>query len=156
MLNDSGPGLSNPLLGTVPQDSAWGFAQFFPPSCANCSTAPFNDQNAFLLWTLENDNGYKGALYSTDGDAVIRSFTFVPTQEAYRNLLLNVHSPVNAAYPDRYKTFIRSGSEAHTALGYFGFFLFEANGVPLYQWVYDFVQGNPGWINIVEEFVPAP
>jgi hypothetical protein len=156
VLNDSGPGLSNPFFGTVPQDTDWQFSQFFPASCESCSTAPFNDQGAFLKWTLENDNGYKGGLYSTDGDAVIRGFTFIPTQEQYRSLLLGVHSPIHDAYPDRYKLFIRSGSSAHTALGYSGFYLFEGNGVPLYEWTSDFVEGNPGWVNIVEDFVPLP
>ena len=33
---------------------------------------------------------------------------------------------------------------------------FEADGVPLYQWVEDFVNGDPGWVDIVEDFVPAP
>ena len=67
-----------------------------------------------------------------------------------------MHDPINAAYPDRYKRFIRSGSEEHTALGYFGFYLFQANGVPLYQWVEDFANEDPGWVDIVEDFVPAP
>jgi hypothetical protein len=156
VLNDSGPGLSNPAFGSVVQDFDWHFSQFFPASCEDCSTLPYSDQGAFLKWNLANDNGYKGALYSTDGDAVIRSFTFVPTQEAYRELLLSVHDPVNAAYPDRYKRFIRSGSDAHTALGFFGFYIFEANGVPLYQWIADFVQDNPAWVDIVEDFAPIP
>jgi hypothetical protein len=156
VLNDSGPGLTNPAFGSVVQDFDWHFSQFFPASCEDCSTLPYSDQGAFLKWNLENDNGYKGALYSTDGDAVVRSFTFLPTQEAYRELLLSVHDPVNAAYPDRYKRFIRSGSDAHTAIGFFGFYIFEANGVPLYQWVDDFVQDNSAWVDIVEDFVPIP
>jgi hypothetical protein len=155
-LNDSGPGLANPALGAVIQDNDWQFSQFFPASCTACSTLPGSEQGALIQWTLDNDNGYKGALYSTDGDAVIRSFTFIPTQEAYRALLLSVHDPIHAAHPDRYKRFIRSGSEEHTALGFFGFYTFEADGVPLYQWVEDFVNADPGWVDIVEDFVPAP
>jgi len=156
VLNDSGPGLSNPALGAVAQDFDWHFSQFYPASCTECSPLPGSNQGAFLEWTLENDNGYKGALYSTDGDAVIRSFTFIPTQAAYRALLLSVHDPINAAYPDRYKRFIRSGSEDHTAIGFFGFYTFEADGAPLYQWVDDFVNDDPDWVDIVEDFVPAP
>ncbi len=156
VLNDSGPSLSNPFLGSTLQDNDWQFSQFYPESCEACSVEPFNDQGAFIKWTLDNDNGYKGALYSTDGDAVIRSFTFLPSQIAFRDLLLSVHAPIHDAYPDRYKLFIRSGSTDHTALGFFGFYLFDANGKPLFDWVNDFVEQNPGWINIVEDFVPAP
>jgi hypothetical protein len=67
-----------------------------------------------------------------------------------------VHDPINAAHPDRYKRFIRSGSEEHTALGFSGFYTFEADGVPLYQWGDDFVNEEPEWVDIVEDFVPAP
>jgi hypothetical protein len=156
VLNDSGPGLANPALGAVIQDLDWRFSQFFPASCTECSTLPGSEQGALIKWTLENDNGYKGSLYSTDGDAVIRSFTFIPTQAAYRALLLGVHDPIHAAHPDRYKRFIRSGSEEHTALGFSGFYTFEADGLPLYRWVEDFVNGDPSWVDIVEDFVPAP
>ncbi|WP_188109685.1 pectin acetylesterase-family hydrolase [Pseudohalioglobus sediminis] len=156
VLNDSGPGLSNPFLGAVLQDNDWNFSQFYPESCVDCSPLPGANQAAYLLWTLENDRGYKGALYSTDGDSVIRSFTFIPTQQGYRDLLLDTTDPVAAAYPGRYKRFIRSGSEDHTALSFFGYYLFEANTVPLYQWVGEFIAGGPGWVDIVEDFVPAP
>jgi len=156
VLNDSGPGLTNPALGAVAQDLDWHFSQFFPASCTDCSVLPGSKQAAMVEWTLENDNGYTGALYSTDGDAVIRSFTFIPTQAAYRSVLLSAHDPINAAFPDRYKRFIRSGSEEHTSLGFFGFYTFEADGVPLYQWVDDFVNEDSGWVDIVEDFVPAP
>jgi hypothetical protein len=156
VLNDSGPSLANPALGAVTEDIDWHFSQFYPASCTECSVFPGSEQGAFIEWTLENDNGYKGALYSTDGDAVTRFFTFIPTQAAYRALLLSVHDPINAAHPDRYKRFIRSGSEEHTALGFSGFYTFEADGVPLYQWVENFVNDDPGWVDIVEDFVPAP
>lgn len=154
VLNDSGP-VASPVFGAIPQDLDWNFSQFYPASCTDCSPLPGHDA-AFVEWTLDNDNGYTGALYSTDGDAVIRGFTFIPSQVAYRAVLLSVHDPINAANPDRYKRFIRSGSEQHTAIGGDGFYDFDANGVPLYQWVDDFVSSDPGWVDIVEDFVPAP
>ncbi len=180
VLNDSGPSISNPL---VPFDEAWQASQFFPESCTECSLTNPEGDGAYVEWTLQNDRGYKGALYSTDGDAVIRGFTFIPTQEQYRARLLDVQDPLNEEFPKRYRRFIRSGSEAHTALGFFGFYLFEADGVPLFEWVDAFVRGNHGdddddddddgddddgdddddddddgtaWVDIVEDFVPVP
>ncbi len=180
VLNDSGPSISNPL---VPFDEAWQASQFFPESCTECSLTNPEGDGAYVEWTLQNDRGYKGALYSTDGDAVIRGFTFIPTQEQYRARLLDVQDPLNEEFPKRYRRFIRSGSEAHTALGFFGFYLFEADGVPLFEWVEAFVRGNHGgddddddddgddddgdddddddddgtaWVDIVEDFVPVP
>ncbi|MDJ0847177.1 MAG: hypothetical protein QNK04_02235 [Myxococcota bacterium] len=111
---------------------------------------------------------------------MIRGFTFIPNQEQYRALLLSVHDPLNEEHPDRYRRFIRSGSEEHTAIGGDGFYTFEANGVPLNEWVGDFVEvevreddddddggddddddhddddGGSVWVDIVEDFVPAP
>ena len=60
-----------------------------------------------------------------------------------------MHDPINAAHPDRYKRFIRSGSEEHTALGFSGFYTFEADGVPLYQWGDDFVNEEPEWVGTI-------
>ncbi len=170
VLNDSGPSLSNPFLGAVIQDQDWQFSQFYPESCTECSPLPGANQGAYIDWTLDNDRGYRGSLYSTDGDVVIRSFTFIPNQEGYRALLLEVHDPLNADYPDRYRRFIRSGTEEHTAIGDDRFYTAEANGTPLYEWVGDFVEQEGEdddddddddddasvWVDIVEDFVPAP
>jgi pectinacetylesterase len=150
VLNDSGPALTNPAL--VSQVNArvndWAYTQFYPESCTDCD--PFNQPAVFVEWTLDHDNGYKGALYSTDGDATIRFFLSIPTAAAYRSLLLNTHNPINAAHPDRYKRFIRAGSTAHTAIAGNLFYTATANGIPLYQWVTDFVNGAPGWVDNVE------
>ena len=80
----------------------------------------------------------------------------MPTQAQYRALITSVHGEVNALYPDRYKQFIRSGDDSHTALGNALFFVGEANGVPVYEWTDDFVVPRPTWIDIVEDFVPIP
>ena len=32
----------------------------------------------------------------------------------------------------------------------------QANGVPVYQWMDDFVNERPAWVDIVEDFVPLP
>jgi hypothetical protein len=150
VLNDSGPALTNPAL--VSQVNArvndWAYTQFTPASCTDCD--PFNQPAELVEWTLENDNGYKGALYSTDGDSTIRFFLSIPTAAAYRALLLGTHDPINEAFPDRYKRFIRAGSTAHTAIAGGLFYTATSNGIPLYQWVADFVNDDPGWVDTVE------
>ena len=77
-------------------------------------------------------------------------------QEEYRAALLNVTDPLNALVPQRYKRFIRSGDTSHTSLRGDLFYTAEADGVPLYEWTDDFVNDDPGWVDIVEDFVPAP
>lgn len=156
VFNDSGPVVANldiPLVNQI-RENDWQSQQFIPASCTDCG---IDEQPAnFLSWTLENDAGYRGSLYSTDGDAVIRFFLGFLSNQAYRDLLTSVHDPINAAFPDRYKRFIRSGSSEHTNLRGDLFYTGEANGVPIYQWMDDFVNRNPGWVDIVEDFVPAP
>lgn len=149
VLNDSGPALTNPAL--VSQVNArvddWDYTRFYPASCTDCD--PFNQPAEFVEWTLENDNGYKGALFSNDGDLTIRFFLSIPTAAGYRSLLLNTHDPIVAAHPDRYRRFIRVGT-AHTAIGGTTFYTVNVGGVPLYQWVADFVNGGPSWVDIVQ------
>jgi hypothetical protein len=96
VLNDSGPALTNPaLVGQVnARVNDWAYTQFYPASCTECD--PFNHPAAFVDWMLANDRGYRGSLYSSDGD-----LTYT----------LNV------------------------------------NGISLYQWISDFVNGGAGWVD---------
>ncbi len=91
----------------------------------------------------------------------------MPTQELYRQLILAEHGALHAAHPGRYKRFIRSGDDSHTALQTPLFYVGTANGVPLHEWVEDFLvprnrvnddgdDGEPVWVDIVEDFVPLP
>jgi hypothetical protein len=154
--DDAGPPINNPLLvgDVLARANDWGFEQFYPQSCTDCDI--FGDGSEYLQWTLDNDNGLRESLYSTDGDEVIRFFLGVPTQELYRDALLGVTDPINSDHPDTYKRFIRSGDTSHTSLRGDLFYTAEADGVPLHQWTEDFVNSDPGWIDIVEDFVPAP
>jgi len=149
VLNDSGPGLTNPAaVGAVnARVNDWAYTQFYPESCTNCD--PFLPPIEFTRWTLENDNGYKGALYSSDGDSTIRFFLSVPTAAAYRSLLLGTTDPVVADFPGRYNRFVRGASTVHTAIGGGLFYTLSVNGIPLYQWIADFVNDDPHWVDNV-------
>ena len=96
------------------------------------------------------------AFYSTDGDMTNRFFLNVPTQVDYRDLIVTEHGLLHDAHPDRYKRFIRSGDDSHTALQTPLFYMGEANGVPLHEWTDDFLVPRPFWVDIVEDFVPIP
>lgn len=109
-----------------------------------------------MKWRLDNDSTIREAFYSTDGDSTNRFLLEVPTQAAYRQILLDGHDPLHEAHPKRYKPFIRSGDDEHTALGLDTFFLGAANGTPLYEWTRSFVIGSRRWTDIVEDFVPIP
>lgn len=183
VLNDAGPVAVdlNDVYGAIPVRAwDWNFDQFFPASCTDCSA--LGQQTAIIKWRLDNDSSIRESFYSTDGDETNRFFLGVFTQQAYRNLIVTEHGKLNAAHPDRYKRFIRSGDDSHTALQTPLFHLGTANGVPLFEWVADFLK--PGkrayrerddddgdsdsdsdrkkgpkksaWVDIVEDFVPVP
>jgi hypothetical protein len=81
-------------------------------------------------------------------------FLNVPTQELYRNLILDEHGALHAAFPDRYKVFIRSGDDEHTALQRPTFYLSQVDGVTLDSWTSAFLVPTPFWENLVEDLIP--
>jgi len=175
VFNDAGPVAVdlNDFWGGIPLRAAdWLFGQFYPASCTECSD--LGQQTALIKWRLDNDSTVRESFYSTDGDETDRFFLGIPTQEMYRHLIVTEHGLLNAAHPDRYKRFIRSGSDVHTALQTPLFYFGTANGVPLNEWTADFLRpgerayrerdnddGKLGpkrssWVDIVEDFVPLP
>ena len=156
VFNDAGPVASNldEVAAVQARADDWQFGQFFPASCTDCSD--LGQPTEIIHWRLDNDSSIRESFYSTDGDATIRFFLNIATQEDYRELLLQEHGALHDLYPDRYQSFIRSGDDEHTALQLPTFFLGEADGVPLYQWTSDSLLPRPGWIDIVEDFVPLP
>jgi len=156
VFNDAGPVAVNLLnVGAVQARAAdWRFGQFYPASCTDCDDQ--GQATAVIKWRLDNDSTIREAFYSTDGDATNRFFASVPTQEQYRQLILSEHGLLNAAHPERYKRFIRSGDNSHTALQTPLLYVGEADGVPLYKWLEDFLVPRPFWEDIVEDFVPLP
>ena len=132
----------------------WQFGQFYPASCIECDD--LGQGTAIIDWRLDNDSTIREAFYSTDGDATNRFFLNVQTHEEYRELILTEHGYLHDAFPDRYKRFIRSSDDSHTALQTPLFYLGEADGVPLNEWTRDFLVPTPFWDDIVEDFVPLP
>jgi hypothetical protein len=161
VFNDSGPAVTNlddpASIQTRVND--WAYTQFNPSSCTDCTT---DKQPAELLeWMLENDGQVRSALYSTDGDSTIRFFLTPPagpflTQAQYRGLLLDTHDPINDRFPNRHKRFIRSGSVQHTALGGSLYYTAAIDGVPLHQWMGDFVNQKAGWVDLIQDLIPTP
>ena len=157
VLNDAGPIAVNlnDVAGVDARAADWQFAQFYPASCTDCDA--YGQPSAIIDWRLDNDNSIREAFYETDGDATNRFFTQVPTQELYRLLILGVTDPLEMDHPDRFKRFIVSGDDSHTALQGPLFYSQDANGVPLNEWTNNFISPRkPFWIDIVEDFVQLP
>ncbi len=171
VFNDAGPIATNPneVASIMARAADWRFGQFYPRSCTDCDE--LGQGTAIIKWRLKNDRTIRESFYSTDGDGTNRFFLNVPTQEAYRALIVEEHGKLNDAFPWRYKRFIRSGDGSHTALQNDLFYVGAANDVPLYRWTEDF-QKSPietlidrifrkkrsAWRDLVEDFeaLPAP
>lgn len=154
VLNDAGPVAIN-LDDTAAVEARardWQFGKFYPPSCTECDDV--GQPTAAIAWRLDRDRTIREAFYETDGDATNRFFLDVATQEAYREILLAEHGALHEAHPLRYKRFIVSGDDSHTALQSSLFTDQTADGVPLSRWTIDFLRRPPLWRDIVEDFVP--
>ncbi|MEE4161477.1 MAG: pectin acetylesterase-family hydrolase [Woeseiaceae bacterium] len=158
VFNDAGPVAVNlaDTAAIAARAKDWKFGQFYPPSCTDCSDQ--GQSTALIRWRLENDNTIREAFYSTDGDTTNRFFLNLlpPTafRDAYRGLLDAEHGAINALYPDRYKRYIRSDDTSHTGLQNEKFYE-SANGIPLFEWLDDFLVPRPFWTDNVEDYVPG-
>jgi len=163
---DSGAGIYN-LAETddvAARAEEWGFAHFDPATCDGC--APDAQPTELFKWLLDRDGQVRSALYTSDGDLFLRYYLRLATQAEYRELLLSVHDPIQAAFPARYARFIRSGSEGHAILEYDAFYQEEVDGVTLHRWMGDFLEQDPpdeddqgsgsGWRDLVEAWIPVP
>jgi hypothetical protein len=158
VFNDAGPVAIN-LADTdsvMARANDWNFGQFFPASCTACSD--MGQSTEIIKWRLANDNTIREAFYSTDGDTTNRFFLNmlppVAFRDDYRALLDAEHGAINALFPDRYKRFIRTDDSSHTALQNAVFYE-TANGIPLFEWLEDFLVPRPLWVDNVETFVPG-
>jgi hypothetical protein len=157
ILNDAGPIAVNlNETGAIAARAAdWDFGKFYPASCTQCDD--MGEATGVIDWRLERDGTIREAWYETDGDATNRFFLAVPTQAQYRALILGQTDPLNASYPGRFKRFIKSGDDSHTALQTPLFYSQTVDGVTLDTWSRRFVSpsGN-GWDDLVEDFIPLP
>ncbi len=71
-------------------------------------------------------------------------------------MILAEHGLLSASHPLRYKRFIVSGDNSHTALQSPLFYTQEVDGVVLNEWAEDFLVPTPFWVDLVQGFIPAP
>ena len=156
VLNDAGPITVN-LAATeaiAARAEDWQFGQFYPESCEDCDA--LGKATAVIAWRLRRDRTIREGWYETDGDGTNRFFLAVPTQEAYRDLILEQTDELRAQHPFRFKRFIVSGDDSHTAVQTPLFYSQEVDDVLLNEWSRALVKPAWGWRDLVEEFEPLP
>jgi hypothetical protein len=155
ILNDAGPVTFNPddVAGIAIRAEEWQISQFYPASCEDCSDA--GQPTALIGWRLAHDRTIREGYYSTDQDSVVRPTTGL-SAEAFRDLMVTEHDALHDAHPRRYKAFIVSGDDSHTAIQKDLLYTQEADGTPLVWWIWSLVNLPYFWEHVIEDFVPAP
>jgi len=142
LVNDSGLG-----LGRIGQPefitqllTEWNATAFFPESCDTC-IGDDGHTTDYHQSQLEEDDNLRRGMMSYTRDTVI-AVTFVQVGgEAFEAALLEELDDLEAAYPERVKSFVAAGP-AHTFL--IGDLNQTAGGVTVADWVSSMLDGE-GW-----------
>jgi len=118
----------------------WGVT--IPAACTNCTT-DFARYPAYLAATYPAS---RFGLLAWDRDTVLRTF-FGYTADTYETLTFQL---LTSSYDGRTnaKYFLKQGTQ-HTFLGGLGT-ITSTTGVPLKDWVTQWVEGNAAWNNVLE------
>ncbi len=158
VFNDAGPITTNLDDGAAIAARAadWDFGKFYPESCTDCDD--MGDSTSILRWRLDNDSTIREAFYETDNDLTNRFFlNLLADPFGFYNLVVSGHGVINAEHPRRYRRFIVSGDDSHTALQSSLFYSQDSNGIILNEWTKHFLKDHKRkWVDTVEDFVFVP
>jgi len=158
VFNDAGPITTNLSDGVAVAARAndWDFGKFYPTSCSECDD--MGDSTGIVQWRLDNDSTIREAFYETDNDLTNRFFlNLLLDPFGFYNLVVSGNGAINAEHPRRYKRFIVSGDDSHTALQSPIFFTQESNGNKLNEWTRGLLKNKrKKWVDTVEDFVFVP
>ena len=158
VFNDAGPITTNLNDGVAVAARAadWDFGKFYPASCTECDD--MGDSTGIVRWRLDNDSTIREGFYETDNDLTNRFFLDLLLDPfGFYNLVVSGHGAINAEHPRRYKRFIVSGDDSHTALQTPIFYTQESNGNQLNKWTRGLLKNkHRKWVDTVEDFVFVP
>ncbi|HMJ15460.1 MAG TPA: hypothetical protein VK524_28790, partial [Polyangiaceae bacterium] len=111
VINDSGPGIQN-LAQSADVEARldqWRFADLVPASCVDCQ-AGRGQLTPLYAWMLERDPTLQIALLSYYEDPSIGKMFLRLEDAAFKELLLAETGKVQAAFPDRFRRFLLTGT----------------------------------------------
>jgi hypothetical protein len=144
VMNDSGIGF---MVNTQLVVDEWGSGRYRPPSCEACQTP--QHMSEFVKYELAHDPGVVVGDFSSWEDSVIMRFTLNTDPAAFHALLQEQTNIPAAAFPNRYKRFIITGSQ-HTSLQR-GYHDTQINGVSIAQWLGTMIARDPSWVEMLQE-----
>jgi hypothetical protein len=145
VINDSGLGIARPNEPKFLEQliAEWNATAFIPESCPNCIGADGHTTDLFK-WQLEQDDNLRLSLMSYTQDPVI-AVTFVQSGlKVFERELFKELADLEAAYPNRIKSFVRDGV-SHTFL--LSDTSLTAGGVTVLDWVTAMLEGSDDWVS---------
>ncbi len=148
VVNDSGIGINRPTDPVFNQAiiDYWNIGAFFPASCPECNVQ--GSSAGIINWQLEQDPDMRLGMLSYTQDATIGTFFLGIGGPAFESVLRSTFADVEAANPDRMRSFVRAGA-THTFL--LGDLSISVEDVSLSDWVGSMINGPAeNWESVSE------
>ncbi len=149
IVNDSGVSVGRPNEPEFFRSllAYWNISDaFLPASCPDC-IAEDGHGTGVHTWGLERDENLRISLMSYKQDSTISTFFFGVGGAAWEPELIREMGEVEAANPDRVRSFIADGS-AHTFL--IGGTALEVDGITVMEWVAAMLDDSPEWTSRID------
>jgi hypothetical protein len=148
VVNDSGIGINRPTDPVFNQAiiDYWNIDSFFPASCAECDVQ--GSSAGVINWQLEQDPDMRLGMLSYSQDSTIGTFFLGIGGPVFESVLRSTFADVEAAHPDRMRSFVRAGA-THTFL--LSDLSVSVEGVSVSDWVGAMIDGPAESWNSVSE-----
>jgi hypothetical protein len=148
VLNDSGIGITRPNDPNFNKDiiEYWNIGSFFPASCPECVVQ--GSSAGIINWQLKQDPDTRLGMLSYSQDSTIGTFFLGIGGPAFEAVLRSTLADVEAANPDRMRSFVRAGT-THTFME--GDLTISVEGVSVAEWIDDMLYGTTAdWHSVSE------
>jgi hypothetical protein len=145
LIDDSGVGVfkpGEPEFVWMRLDE-WNSEAIIPASCESCVGADGHVTD-LIKWLLEQDDNLRVSLMSYTQDPVIAVFFVQSGLDVFERELFKELADLEAAYPNRIKSFVRDGV-SHTFL--LSDTSLTAGGVTVLDWVTAMLKGSDDWVS---------
>ncbi|KGE02804.1 pectin acetylesterase-family hydrolase [Pseudohaliea rubra] len=145
LVNDSGVGISRP--GLIDQFvEEWNAAAFIPASCDDC-IGEDGHLTDYHKWQLGEDDNLRLGFMSTRQDTVIADVFVGIGGEAFEAALIPEMEELEAAYPERFRSFIANGN-SHTFIQ--AQFDLAVQGTSVKEWIGLMLDGSADWVSLID------
>ncbi|MFY0628040.1 MAG: hypothetical protein JXR07_17210 [Reichenbachiella sp.] len=146
VINESGAGLLHPTSPNIWETvlGQWNLNETIDANCESCDAQVIHWYDDIL----STDDNIRIAQFSSYEDFIIRIFLGGLSSTVFKNHLLAETENLHNKYPNKYKRFFIEG-DSH-CFGSLSARNYAVNEQSYWDWVIDFVNNDPGWVDILE------